>query len=332
MSDGEPIGYAVVGCGRISQAHLEAARTLPDDLDIIAVVDMVEEKAKERAAEFDVPTVYTSLDDALADDRIKIIDACTQPVFHAPIAVQAANAGKHVVVEKPLCVTVKEADEMIAAGKTNNVKVMSGQSRRFNDPVFEAKKIIESGEIGELLHINIATGNRTEGPPIAWWGDPEFTGPNALIANWASHWIDQLVYLAGKKPLRVMAEAADQHDKYAGDDEWTMLIRFEDDLIATYTHSFNCRMGIGGGFEYAGSKGTVEIRGSQLFLEGKKIEGVGENINNFAAMLKELVDAIREDRQPLCNAEQVREVIAIGEAAMISAREQRCVELSELSG
>ena len=127
-----------------------------------------------------------------------------------------------------------------------------------------------------------------------------------------------------------MAEAANHHDKYAGDDEWTMLIRFEDDLIATYTHSFNCKMGIDGGFEYAGSKGTVEIRGSKLFLEGKEIEGVGENINNFAAMLKELVDAIREDRQPLCNAEQVREVIAIGEAAMISAREHRCVELSEL--
>jgi len=332
MSDGKPVGYAVVGCGRISQAHLKAARTLPDDLDVVAVVDMIEEKAKERAAEFDVPTVYTKLDDALADDRIQIIDACTQPVFHAPIAVQSANAGKHVVVEKPLCVTVKEADEMIAAGKANNVKVMSGQSRRFNDLVFEAKKIIESGDIGELLHVNIATGNRTEGPPIAWWGDEEFTGPNALIANWASHWIDQFVYLAGKKPLRVMAEAADHHDKYAGDDEWSMLVRFEDNLIATYTHSFNCKMGIAGGFEYAGSKGTVEIRGNAVYLEGKKIEGVGDNTNNFAAMLKELVDSIREDRDVLCNAEQVRDVIAIGEAAMISAREHRCVELSELSG
>ena len=110
-----------------------------------------------------------------------------------------------------------------------------------------------------------------------------------------------------------------------------MLIRFEDDLIACYTHSFNCRIGIGGGFEYAGTKGTVEIRGNRLFLGGEEVEGIGRDINNFRAMLEELARSIREGRRPLCDAEEIRDVIAIGEAALRSAREGRVVSLDELA-
>lgn len=325
-----PLGVAVIGCGRISVSHIKGSQSHPDALEVVAVVDVVEEKARARADEFGVATVYTSVEEALRDDRIQALDICTQPVFHAPVGIQGAEAGRHVIIEKPMCLTVKEADRLIAAGKANGVTVMSGQSRRFNEPVLAARKIIEAGELGRLLHINVAAGDRTEGPPIAWWGDHAFTGPSALIANWASHWLDQIVYLAGKKPLRVMAEAASHHDKYAGEEEWSMLIRFENDLIACYTHSFNCRLGIGGGFEYAGSEKTLEIRSNRLFVEGEEIEGVGRNINNFGAMLKEFADSIREGRKPLCDAAQVRDVIAIGEAALISAREARMVSLGEL--
>jgi predicted dehydrogenase len=331
MGDGRPLGYAVVGCGRISESHLRAARALPDDLDLRAVVDVVEEKARRRAREFGVPAAYTRLEDALADERIKIIDICTQPVFHAPLGVRAAGAGKHVLIEKPLCLSVKEADALIAAGRAAGVTVMSGQSRRFNDPVLAAKRLIASGQVGRLLHIQVATGSRTEGPPIAWWGDEAMTGPSALLANWASHWLDQIVYLAGRRPLRVMAEAASHHDTYAGEDEWSILIRFEGDLIAAYTHSFNCQLGAAGGFEYAGTKATLEIRGKTLLLDGRKVEGVGENINNFTAMLKELADAVRGGRPPLCSAEEVRDAIAIAEAALMSARQGRAVSLDELA-
>ena len=327
MASGRKVGYALVGCGRISQAHLAATKELPDDLDVVAVVDAVEEKARARADEFGVDTVYTSVEDAFADDRIEAIDICTQPVFHAPLGVQAAKAGRHVVIEKPMCLSVREADDLIAAGREAGVVVMSGQSRRFNDLVFVAKELIESGKIGRLLHINVVSGSKHEGPPIAWWGDEEFTGPSALIANWASHWLDQIVYLAGKRPLRVCAEAASHHDKFAGEDEWSILIAFEDNLIATYTHSFNCGFGATNGFAYAGTAGTVEIRDACVMLNGEKVEGVGTSINNFAAQLKEFADAIREGRKPLCDAEQVRDVIAISEAAILSAREHRVVEL-----
>jgi predicted dehydrogenase len=332
MSQGNdgPLGYAVVGCGRISHMHLKAAKSLPDDLAVVAVVDTIEEKAREVASEFDVSTVYSSLDSALADDRIAIIDICTQPVHHVTLGVQALNAGRHVVIEKPLCLTVGEADALISAAKQNGVTAMSGQSRRFNEPVFAAKRLIDEGTLGRLLHIQAAAGDRTEGPPIAWWGDAAVTGASALLANWASHWLDQILYLAGKRPLRVYAEAADHHDKYAGFDEWSMLIRFEDDLIAAYTHSFNCRMGVAGGFEYAGTKATLDIRVNRLFLEGEEVKGVGHNINDFAGMLAERVASIREGRKPLCDAEQVRDVVAVSEAALISAQEGRVVTLSEV--
>ena len=124
------------------------------------------------------------------------------------------------------------------------------------------------------------------------------------MANWASHWVDQIVYLAGKRPLRVSAEAAGHHEKYAGEDEWSMLIRFEDDLVASYTHSFNVDFGDAAGFAYSGTEGTINISGTELLLRGKAVEGIGGETNSFGAELTEFAGAIREGRQPLCAAER----------------------------
>jgi predicted dehydrogenase len=327
---GKPLGLAIAGCGRISESHLKAAAAIPDRVQVLAVVDPVEEKARARAGQFGIATVYTSIEQALSDQRIEAVGVWTQPVFHVPLGVQIAQAKRHVVIEKPLCLSVAEADRLIRAGAENGVVVMSGQSRRFNDLVFAAKRLIEAGEIGRLLHISVTTGAQTEGPPIAWWGDPALTGPNALLANWASHWVDQIVYLAGRKPLRVYAEAADHHPKYAGEDEWSMLIRFEDDLIASYTHSFNYSFGAASGFAYAGTRGVINIAGKEVWLNGKKVEGVGTETNNFRAEYVEFAAAIRQGRPPLCAAAEVRPVIAILEGALLSAREHRAVDLAVL--
>jgi len=325
------LGLAVVGCGRISQSHLKAAKALGDDVEVVAVVDAVESKARARAEEFGVETVYTSLDAALADERVEAVDICTQPVFHAPLGMQAVRAGRHALIEKPICLSLAELDALIAAGRENSTVVMSGQSRRFNDLVAAARRIIRAGEIGRLVHISIvASSHVPQGPPIAWWGDAALTGPNAFIANWASHWIDQVVYLAGSRPHRVYAEAADHDRRYAGADEWSILVRFADDLIASYTHSFNVGFHAAAGFAYCGTAGTLNIAGSELLLNGRKVEGVGTETNSFRGEIKEFADAIRQGRPPLCSAEEVRPAVAVCEAALVSARGHRMVTLAEL--
>lgn len=116
-------GIGIIGCGEISAAHYRAYKAIADECEIIAVSDVVEAAAKRRAQEFGVETVYTDYHDLLADKRIDAVGVCTPHYLHAPIIIAAANAGKHILVEKPMCMNVGEVQEMVYAAKKNNVKL-----------------------------------------------------------------------------------------------------------------------------------------------------------------------------------------------------------------
>ena len=134
------VGYAVVGCGRIATSHLKAVNQLPGYIDLIAAVDVREERARKYCEEFGAEKYYTSVENALKDEAIEAVDLCLPPSEHCPVAVQAMNAGRNVIVEKPMCLTVAEADQMIEAADRNGVILMCGQSRRFNDPLMAARE------------------------------------------------------------------------------------------------------------------------------------------------------------------------------------------------
>ena len=116
-------GIGIIGCGEIAAAHGRAYRALADDCDIIAMSDTVEAMAKHRAQEFEVETIYTNYHDLLADPRVDAVAICTPHYLHAPMTIAAANAGKHVLVEKPMCMNVGEVQEMIYAAKKNGVRL-----------------------------------------------------------------------------------------------------------------------------------------------------------------------------------------------------------------
>ena len=151
MSPKNPVGYAVVGCGRIAKAHLEAIQQLPDHVKLLAVVDVQEERAKEYQVRYGAPKHYLSVQQALQDNEIEALDLCLPPSAHGPVAVEALEAGRHVIVEKPMALTVAEADAMIDAADKNDVILMSGQSRRFNEPLWAAKELLDAGRIGQLI-------------------------------------------------------------------------------------------------------------------------------------------------------------------------------------
>ena len=116
-------GIGIIGCGEIAAAHGRAYRALADDCDIVAMSDTVEAMAKHRAQEFEVETIYTNYHDLLADPRVDAVAICTPHYLHAPMTIAAANAGKHVLVEKPMCMNVGEVQEMIYAAKKNGVRL-----------------------------------------------------------------------------------------------------------------------------------------------------------------------------------------------------------------
>ncbi len=321
------VGYAVIGCGRIARSHLSAVNQLTDYVDLMATVDVQEDRAKDYSEEYGAEKYYTSVEDALKDDAIEAVDLCLPPSEHCPVAVQAMNAERHVLVEKPMCLTVVEADEMIEAADRNGVILMCGQSRRFNDPLMAAHKMLNEGKIGKLIHISAAAGGKTEKAAVSWWKDPAVTGPSNLVANWSSHYVDQVLWMAGKRPLRVYAEGASYNDEVAGNDEFAVIIGFEDGLMCSYQHSYNASFSGLGGVAYMGTEGTITLKGSEVHLNGKKVEGVGTNVNNFAAEIKEFVTAIRESRQPMASGREIRPVIAVMEAIIRSAETHEVVRV-----
>jgi predicted dehydrogenase len=323
----EKVGYAVIGCGRIATSHLKAVNQLPEYIDLIATVDVQEHRAEKYCEEFQAEKHYTSVEDVLKDEGVEAVDLCLPPSEHCLVAVQAMNAGRHVLVEKPMCLTVAEADQMIEAVDRNGVILMCGQSRRFNDPLMAAREMILEGKIGKLIHISVAAGGRSEKAAVWWWKDTSVTGPSNLVANWSSHYIDQVLWMADKCPLRVYAEGASYNDEFAGNDEFAIVIGFEDGLMCSYQHSYNGSFADAGGVVYMGTEGTITLKGSEVRLNGEKVEGVGTNVNNFAAEIKEFVTAIRENRQPMASGREVRPVIAVMEAIIESAATHEVIEI-----
>lgn len=116
-------GIGIVGCGEISAAHNRAYRELAHECQLVALSDVSAPAAQRRAQEFGVETVYSDFHDLLADARVDVVAVCTPHFLHAPITIAAARAGKHVLVEKPMCMNVGEVHEMVQAARANHVKL-----------------------------------------------------------------------------------------------------------------------------------------------------------------------------------------------------------------
>jgi UDP-N-acetyl-2-amino-2-deoxyglucuronate dehydrogenase len=123
------LGVGIIGCGQIASAHLWAYRELADECEVVAVCDAKEAAARRRAAEFEVPEVHTDYRRLLQDDRIQVVSVCLPHFLHAPVSIAAARAGKHVICEKPMALTVGECHEMIAAARTSGVQLTVGSER-----------------------------------------------------------------------------------------------------------------------------------------------------------------------------------------------------------
>ena len=319
---------AVIGCGRISGAHFRAIGDLRDNVELTAVVDVDAERAKTAAKKYGAKRYYAETKELWKDNEVEAVDICLPMSLHAPVAVEAAQAKKHIMVEKPMALTVNECDRMIAVADKNDVQLMVGQSRRFNGPLMKAKEIIDSGKIGQLLHISYRIGSKMEEAATYWWNIPEVTGKSNLLYNWSSHIIDQIIWIAGRKPVRVYAEGLSKNPVIYGIDEFSAVLGFDNELIASYQHSYNNNLS-NNITVYLGTKGIISMpsAGVDLLLNGEKIELKDRNVNNFTAQLKEFVSSVEENREPLTSGRKIRPVIEVIEAIIESIEKHKLIKL-----
>ena len=249
-----PIRVAVVGTGGIAEAHLYAYQRAEDRAQLVAVVDIVEERARRAAATFGVPDISTFAE-VLARPDVDAVSICTPPSVHVQLSVAALNAGKHVLCEKPVSATLSGLDEIAEAARASG-KVFSGVFQlRFGKGAQQLRSLVDDGRMGRL-HLGIADTlwHRDAAyfsvPWRATWADQ----CGGVQVSQAVHLIDALLWYLGK-PVSVFAHSTSFRGLTECEETSSALVRFESGAIGQVTSTVTA---------FGPEKSRLEIYGTEL--------------------------------------------------------------------
>ncbi len=195
----ETVGFGLIGAGIVGGAwHAHVYHHMPR-AELVAICDLDEARAREVADRYGVAHVYTDYRDLLARDDIAAVSIATPDFAHRAIAIAAAQAGKHILVEKPLATTVADADAIIEAVEEAGVKLMVDFHNRVNPAFVSARQAVQAGELGELQYIYARLSNTTFVPTqMLPWAEK-----SSALWFLASHMLDMACWLLEATPIRV---------------------------------------------------------------------------------------------------------------------------------
>jgi len=257
------IRLALVGCGRISQTHFEAIREV-DGLDLVAVCDINEPRAREAGDANGVPW-FTSYAKMLADVACDAVAICTPSGLHPQHGILAARAGKHVICEKPMAITLSAADELVHACDDNGVHLFVIKQNRLNPAVQLVKRALDKGRFGRLYLANTTvrwTRPQEYYDQAPWRGTWEFDG--GAFMNQASHYVDLIQWLAG--PVEsVIAKTATLARRIETEDTGIAVLRFRSGALGVIEVTMlTYPKNLEGSLTLLGEKGTVRIGGTAV--------------------------------------------------------------------
>lgn len=343
-------GFAIVGGGVIAPFHARAIAELPN-ARLVAVADSIAERAQQRGEEFGVDH-YTDLAPMLARPDVDVVSVCVPSGLHAAIGVQAAQAGKHVVVEKPIDVSLDNADALLEAVRQAGVKLTVISQHRFDEGVQELRGLIDSGRLGRLiLGDAIVKWYRTQQYYESgdWRGTWDLDGGGSLM-NQGVHYVDVLRWLMGPVD-RVFARTATAGHRIEVEDIALALLRFRNGAVGVLEASTAVFPGFSERVEITGSEGTVILESGRMLVRalkdeqgeardyGSKLRLTGgqdaAGASDPAAIphvshrrqLADFLDAIENDREPLVTGEEARQTLELILAVYESARSDREIEL-----
>lgn len=335
-------GVGIVGTGMIAQFHAKAIAEI-DEAKLIGCYNRTADKAQIFAQEQGI-TAYDDLAEMLANPEIHIISICTASGAHMEPAVAAANAGKHVIIEKPLDVTLARCDAIINACRENKVKLATIFPSRFHGPSVELKKAIETGRFGRLtMGDAYVKWFRTQEyyDSGAWRGTWELDGGGALM-NQAIHSVDLLCWLMGEVDEISGHCSLLAHERIEVEDTAVSALKFKNGALGVIQASTAVYPGYLKRIEIHGSQGSAVMEEEDLKswefaettsddeairerLAGKTKTGGGAadpkaiGHHGHRAQFEDLIDAIKNDSEPAINGPEGRRsvevILAIYEAA-----------------
>jgi UDP-N-acetyl-2-amino-2-deoxyglucuronate dehydrogenase len=263
VTSSQAFRVALVGCGRISRNHFDAIATV-DGLSLAGVCDSVEQRAREAGERLAVPW-FTSYEAMLREVPCEIVTVATPSGLHPAHGILAARAGKHVVCEKPMAITLASADDLVNACDGANVKLFVVKQNRLNPPVQLLKRAMDKGRFGRIYLANTTvrwTRPQEYYDQAPWRGTWEFDG--GAIMNQASHYVDLMQWLLG--PVEsVIAKTATLARKIEAEDTGIAVLRFRNGAlgcieVTMLTYPKNLE----GSITILGEKGTAKIGGTAV--------------------------------------------------------------------
>ena len=332
------VGIGIVGSQFISSIHAEALKTVAD-AQIIAVMSPTEGNAKNFAEKHNIPNYFTKIDDMLALKEVDMIIIGAPNDVHCDITLKAATAGKHVVVEKPLCMNLSEADLMINACKEANVKLMYAEELCFTPKYVRLKELLDHGTLGEPVLLK--QSEKHDGPHADHFWDVERSG-GGVTMDMGCHAIQYFRWMNNKSPITsVYAQMSTSvhTDKTIGDDNSIIIIEFENGVTALAEESWTKLGGMDDRAEIHGSEGVAYadvLQGNSIQTYSKKgvdyaVEKAGNTVGwsfimyeeiwnyGFPQELSHFVDCVKNDKEPKVTGEDGKAVLEVIFAAYESA-------------
>jgi predicted dehydrogenase len=350
----KPLGFAIVGCGMIARFHVRALAEVPGTR-LTSLVSRTTERARAMADELGLSChLDTDLGANLARKDVDVVIVTTPSGAHLESAVAAANAGKHVVVEKPLEITAERCDRIIAACDKNRVKLCTIFPSRFGDANRALKAAVDAGRFGRpTLGETTCKWWRTQQyyDEGGWKGTKALDGGGALM-NQAIHNVDLLLWVMGPATHVSGFTATLAHERIEVEDTAVACLRFASGALGVIQATTSVHPGLPKTIAVHGDKGTAVIEQEDILRweispetpEDRQIrERFATRVNasggasnpaaishlGHARQLTDFVHAIRTDSAPLVDGREGRRAVALIEAIYRSAETGRTVELAK---
>lgn len=340
--------YALVGCGRIAINHLTAA--LNNQFEIAGLCDLQEENIKEllkKAGVKETIPLYTDHRRMLGESKPELVAVATESGKHAAIALDCIDAGCHVIIEKPIALSLEEADEIIRRAKKKGVKVCTCHQNRFNQSIQHMRQALEEGRLGKLSHgcIHVRWNRNKDYYDQANWRGT-WAQDGGVLMNQSIHGIDLLRWMMGDEIEEIFAYTANQFHPYLEcEDVGLAVVRFKSGALGTIEGTSNVYprnleetlylFGEKGTMKAGGkSANTIEVwefadeRPEDRQLKSGLVEQTANVYGNgHTRLYKDMQEAILRDRSPYVDGAAGRRALEVVLAIYKSAKEGKPVKL-----